>query len=725
MSKRAHTNLDLERRLVEVALAGTAVAVWRGSHDAFMMPKLTVLAIVAVGLVAVGIWRIFERSEIRVPRTPAVYALAAFLTLGAVSVATSDASWRSLYGAYGRAGGFALYLGSAIVFLAVLRSVTTSTVPRVLRAILAGAGIVAGYGLLQAVGLDPWTWVLAFGPDAATSTLGNTNFVAGYIGAVLPLAVWVGLTARGRVRWAGVAASFAFVAVIAITKAQQGVIAAAGGLAVLGAAVILERAGARAKVLLGGLAALSVVGVAAIVLGLAGTGPFSRLNDNSFDYRRDYWAAAIEMTTDDPLGGVGFDRWAGSYRAARSAEAAATSLENVADAPHSVPLNMFAGGGVPLGLAYLAFVATIGWTLVLGLRRTSGPDRLLLAAVGGAWLAFQVQSAVSIEIPPLAVLHFALAGLVVVLTSEVQWTTVTLAPLVAHRERHVSKKVVVVQTRARLAGAPALAIATVLGLVGLWQVVRPMRADVAVQEALATADPQRQIGHLRETLRLNPYEPEYFSIVGKQFAAQQQAEIALQYFQRALELDGRRFADVLNAARAADVTGDLVIADDLYERARELEPNSEQLTYEFAVYQVETGKVEEGLATLEALLPTWPDRTEILLEIAKAHLLSGSVADVEATYDELVRSLAADDAGTRLRLATLFLDLDDLDRAEALAEEALDITGGAASAYFAVGQVYEAQERIDEALQMYDTAAAVDRYNPAYSEAAAALRAGG
>ena len=49
----------------------------------------------------------------------------------------------------------------------------------------------------------------------------------------------------------------------------------------------------------------------------------------------------------------------------------------------------------------------------MGLRRTRGEQSLLLAALGGAWIAYHVQSGVSINVPPLLVLHWVVAGMVV------------------------------------------------------------------------------------------------------------------------------------------------------------------------------------------------------------------------------------------------------------------------------------------------------------------------
>jgi O-antigen ligase len=117
------------------------------------------------------------------------------------------------------------------------------------------------------------------------------------------------------------------------------------------------------------------------------------------------------MLGDRPLFGFGlasFEGWFYAYRPV--AVAVADGFRRSTDAPHSVPLEMLASGGLLLGLAYLALVGVTGWALIRGLRHRAGVERVLLAGLGGAWLAYQVQSLVSIDVPPIAVLHYALAG---------------------------------------------------------------------------------------------------------------------------------------------------------------------------------------------------------------------------------------------------------------------------------------------------------------------------
>ena len=727
MSDVERTATTFQRRIVELAVAGTAVAVWRGANDAFAMPKLTVLAVAAVGIIAVSLWRVLERAEISLPRGWALAPLAAFLVLAGASVVQSDSTWRSLYGAYGRGTGFSLYLFGAIVLLGLVRSVTPATAVRVARTILVGAGVVSAYGLVQRVGADPWTWVETYGPNVATSTLSNTNFVSGYLGAVLPLGIWAVLATRGHVRWAAIGVTVLMAACLVAARSQSGLVAAAGGMAVLAVGLIVEHGGARKRALLGALGALTLLGGSGVLLGVTGSGPFARLNDTGFEYRRFYWSAAIEMGSDAPLTGVGFDRWGAHYREARSEEAARTSLNDISDAPHSVPLNMFASGGYPLGIAYLAFVASIGVALLVGLRRTSGDRRLLLSAVGAAWVGYQVQSAVSIDVPALPVLHFVLAGLVLVLADNVRWSSHVVAPLMRTDERRISKKNTVVTERPRLAGTPALVIAAIVGIVGAWQLSLPLRADVSIRSGRMAGDQQQAGDDFRRAFDLNGREPEYYSVVGELLARQNAAQFALAYFESALERDPRSFSYTLNAARTAAAADDLFKATEYYERALELEPNGVELKAEAGSYFARIGD-QRAIELLSAAVAVRPEVVDWQFSLADAYgdaEPERRLAAYVGVLDQL-RSAEPPDAVLLFELVDRLRESGEFDLAHEVLEPMLAGTEDPHTLYV-LARIYEDEGRTADAIELYDRVVIIGPVAPAYADAAeraATLRAG-
>ena len=638
----------LERWVVAAALIGTTVLFWRGAIEPFSIPKLTVALVAGVVVLAVGTWRLLESGAIRVPGGAAQRALAAFIVAALVSWALAPSWWRALAGQRARGSGLALYLAAALLFVAVLRSFERRHVERLVWVVLGGTVVVALYAVIQHRGGDWYTWDDSYGANAPFSTLGNVNFVSGFLACAFPLLLWPVFRFR---RPAGIVAvvvgALVLLYVLGITRSSQGLVAAPIAAGAVLWAWALDRWPGRRRPLLAGAGVLAVAGVAVIGLGLSGSGPGERLGDNGFEFRKYFWDASLEMIAEHPIVGVGFDSWAGYYREARSAEAAmAQGLSTVADEPHSVPLAMFANGGLLLGLAYLAFVGLTGATLVRGWWRSDGRTRELLTVLGGAWLAYQVQSLVSIDIPPLVVLHFVLAGAIVTVSAAASWRERTVPFLVVTRG---SRRPVL---KPRAAGRPAVVAAVLLAVLGGWQVTRPLRADVAMNDALLASarNEPRSLGKILDAARIAKWDAEYWNLVGQDAARHQSAVVALDGFEKAIKRDPRAFEPVLSRARVAKTSGDLGLAYVQYQRALELEPQSWELKVEFAPVLLDLGKAEEAVPLLESVVADRPTTDSAWVFLGDARRILGDFDGAREAYDRAIEIAPTSVSDGRLQL---------------------------------------------------------------------------
>jgi Tfp pilus assembly protein PilF len=699
------TDERLQRRAVEVTVAATAVVVWKVAADPYTAVKLTALAVGCLVILGIGAWRVLASGAISIPRSLVGGALCVFGVLGAAAVVTSDVKWASLYGVYGRGTGFLSYVMAGVVFLGVCTAVRPEHAWRVVRVVVAGGGLIALYALLQRVGADPFSWTNGYGDRAAISTLGNMNFVSGYAGVLLPLAAWLALTRRDWERWVALGITVALALTIVATQSQQGVLAGAAGLGV--AAVVWLQArtsGELRRRLYAGVALVAVLGGLVVAAGLGGSGPASRLHDAGFEYRRYYWSAAVEMATDHPLSGVGFDRWGAHYREARSEAAASSALADTTDEPHSVPLAMFASGGFPLGLAYLALLAAIAWTFVRGLRRVEGERRLLLGAVGGAWVGYLIQSAVSIDVPAFPAIHLLLAGLIVVLSDALRWRTVELPGLLVTVEQGSGKRATLERVP-RLSEGVALGVVLVLGVVALWQVSRPLRADMALEAAQRPGTAaEAAFANLRSAMKLNPWEAEYRSQTARAIGGQQGAEaIAERYFEAALAIDDRRFADALNAARAAKVADDDDKTVRFYRRALVLEPNSSALWVEAADAYVDAGNTDEAATLLHKAAAVQPDNYNITVLLGDIAYEDGDVDQAHDLYDQAL-SAQPNDFALRVKIGQSLVRRGDEERGFELIAEATKIAPTSGPMWNLVINAYERLERIPEAVAAAESA---------------------
>jgi tetratricopeptide (TPR) repeat protein len=80
---------------------------------------------------------------------------------------------------------------------------------------------------------------------------------------------------------------------------------------------------------------------------------------------------------------------------------------------HNTFIQFFATGGLLLGVSYLALNAYILYRAIVGLRKLTGDNKLMLAGVFSAWIAFHAQSLVSIDNIGISIWGWLLGGAIV------------------------------------------------------------------------------------------------------------------------------------------------------------------------------------------------------------------------------------------------------------------------------------------------------------------------
>lgn len=556
--------------------------------DVFNTTKLVVAVGCAVALTGLAAVARLRRHPVLPPRSPAVVAAAIFLVLAVLAAATAPAPGRAVLGGSGAHAGLALYLSCGVVFLGAAR-VYGGNKPRLLaNAVLVAAAPVVAYGAAQALGLDPLRWRSTSGGPPVFSTMGNANFLSAWSAIAIVFAVWGAVKQPAAWARAGCAALAVAAAGVALaSQSIQGPVAAVAGLTILGAARLSET-GRHAPRVAGRLVLLRALPVLALVAGgvvLATRGDAG----GSLASRMGKWEAALAMGRARPLTGFGLDLFGDWYHRYRPAyDAVERGVAHTADAAHSVPLQLLAGGGVPLLLAYLAFVLATGWMAVRAVRGASGDRRLLLGAIAGGWVAYQMQSMVSIDVPALAVMHWTLAGVLVAGATRAAGTS-------RHHHRPWSPPTAAAVTV--LAGLVALALAL------------PVRADIAARRGIRLglqgeyASAERAFGI---ALRLNPWEPEYAVALARQRVERGDERLGLEAYHLALSRDPASLPVTLEAARTAARTGQPDAAADLYAIAVTLDPQSPDLLAEAARQYLRVGEPQEAVRLLERAVEVDP-----------------------------------------------------------------------------------------------------------------------
>ena len=328
-------------------------------------------------------------------------------------VVTDAPIWQKIYGAFGRNTGLLTYLALAILVLLASTIKETREVLTTIKVFSAIMGIQIVYGLVQWVGLDPYSWKNLYNP--IIGTLGNPNFASAFYGIaaslILPLIFSRDINSKFRL-YLAVSYPLLFILTIA-SDSWQGT-----GLIVIGAAIYILyriRESKSFKVLSYPLVGLYGAVSAVSILGFRGDGPLGGLlNKPTFTIRVDYWQTAINTISNYPFFGVGSDSFGDWFRLMRNEDTVARIGLNVStNSAHNVVLDMMANTGILVGLTYLVVVLMILWKSVPLIWNPTRNLNPVFLPVFLAWFAYQVQSLVSINQIGIGVWGWILQGIMV------------------------------------------------------------------------------------------------------------------------------------------------------------------------------------------------------------------------------------------------------------------------------------------------------------------------
>lgn len=589
----------LDRYILLAVVAGVPLFFAPSANDVSALPKATVVVVAAVVLIASRLGRLARDGTISVVRGPVVTAVASLVVAFVVTSVFSDALMRSLLGAYSRWAGVLVYLGYVVIAYAIATTFRES-IRELAVAAAVGATLVTGYAVIQEVGLDPIEWVIPY--EGRFATLGNPNFLAGYLAIVVSLVGYLAVTAGSplsRVVW-GVDLVWLGIGIV-LSRSVQGPVAAVGGLSILMLALLKDRQirwwkwGERAW-LLTAIAASTVA-----IAGAIGVGPLAPYLLEVLEDRRWYWQTAGRMFVSSPVVGIGPGHYGLYYRTFRPFDAWEELGPSMSvSSAHSVPFEMFSVGGAVLGVAYLAVIAVTASALVTGLRRLGGGRLLAIGGFGGGWFAYQLQSLVSVDVPQLGVFHWVTGAAVVAIAGAV-----------------VVGDTTILRRRDALWRTAAAVAATVVLVVGLIFVTRPVRADLAVRSDVFRA------------VQLAPWESYYWLELGATAEAVGLTDNARKAYQRSVAADPRYWNALLDLTRLTARTGDMEQAVMLAERLLEIDSIAPFVRADTANLYLRIGRSEGAVDLLEYALSLEPDRADWWRSLGDAYDASGRSPDAE------------------------------------------------------------------------------------------------
>ena len=392
------------RILVLTGIFSTVVINPWTAYDPINLPKMFVLSTGAAFLLG---WLLVEfNSVIRLNRILFITS-AIFVTSYLISFFINPApAYQQFWGVWGRSTGLLTYFAFIVLMLSAAMISSTASLS-LIRILFDKLGyFITLYTLLQLMDLDPINW----SQKLMVATLGNINFMSSFLGltsiSYLSRILLERLSLSSRLFYLAILLLNLYL--IGISESIQGV-----GVFLAGLVFLLTYRFRQKFSFLSTLAVFfaSLVSGLVVLLGTAGLGPLSMLKQETVIFRIDYWTAAINMLTANPLNGIGIDSYGDFYREYRTLEAVVrTGPQRVTNTAHNIFLDVFSGAGVFSGLMFLSIMALTLYSIFTALR--ANYQNFDLTAFSAMWLGFMVFCLISINQIGVGVWGFIFTGVI-------------------------------------------------------------------------------------------------------------------------------------------------------------------------------------------------------------------------------------------------------------------------------------------------------------------------
>ena len=378
--------------------------------DPFNSPKSWILLITATWLAGyiINFRKIIFSTK---PIKNLFYAITFFTLTSLLVTIFTDSLYVAVFGDTQRRNGFVSYLSLAIVLIASSLFIRLFNIKRLYVTTYIIGSVSFIYALMQTTGNDFVKWNNSY--NSIIGTLGNPNFAAAVmaiIGVITFSSIFIG-EFKLYFRISALILTLALIFVIYKSNAKQGLLSYILG----GGFFLIILLWSKSKKL--GIVSV-IIGIFIFllsVLGMLQVGPFqSFLYKPSVSVRGYYWRAAFEMFKDNPIFGVGMDRFGAYFKQYREVNYPLNyGFEITSSNAHNTFIQFFATGGLFLGMSYLVLNAYILKRAIYGLKKLEGDSRLLLAGVFSAWISFHAQSLVSIDNVGISIWGWVLGGSII------------------------------------------------------------------------------------------------------------------------------------------------------------------------------------------------------------------------------------------------------------------------------------------------------------------------
>jgi len=381
-------------------------------QDPFNSPKLWVILLMASILAGYLLIKFQEKDLIKRYFNVILLAIVFAISI-TLSTFLSDAPVTSFIGETQRRNGFICYISLTIIFIYTMLTLNFHYISKLFKAALITGFILSIYGLLQSTGNDFVKWNNPY--NSVIGTVGNPNFSSAIM-AVLATICFGVIFLENFSTFYKMSAFLTFL-LLAITiyrsDASQGLVSLLVGTGTLTIFYLYKKN----KIIGLCVSVVSLSGFFLLVLGMLQYGPLkSFIYKDSISVRGFYWRAGIKMLEDNLLSGVGLDRYGSNFKIYREPSYSVRyGFDITSTNAHNVPIQMFATGGLLLGISYLMIVVVTLVTGIKSLKSLPITKQRIMITLLASYLAFQAQTLVSIDNIGISVWGWVISGSIIAL----------------------------------------------------------------------------------------------------------------------------------------------------------------------------------------------------------------------------------------------------------------------------------------------------------------------
>ena len=316
----------------------------------------------------------------------------------------------SLFGENFRKNGLLTFTALSIFFIVAIKYTRFENLNFIFKRVVIVGALTSSYSILQISKNDFINWS---DPNSIISTLGNSNF-AGSAMAIFAIVCFGQFFIKSVNHYYKLFNIVVFISLlysIQKTNARQALFIITIGIITISLIkifVLSKKFGAITLLALLPIAILTILGILQI-------GPLEKfMYKGTVSIRGYYWRAGIEMFKTHPLFGVGIDNYGKFFKEYREVGHPLNSGFGITSTnAHNIFIQNFATGGIFVGLLYILIQLIVLYRALNLIKNCRGDNQIKTSVIFAAWLAFQIQSLISIDNIGLSIWGWLFGGVLV------------------------------------------------------------------------------------------------------------------------------------------------------------------------------------------------------------------------------------------------------------------------------------------------------------------------